>query len=51
VFIKDAKQIYTHGQLYNYPFTEDEIRNLLNNKADLSKLNDYLTKTDAAAIY
>lgn len=51
VFIKDAKQIYTHGQLYNCPFTEDEIRSLLNNKADLSKLNDYLTKTDAAAIY
>ena len=51
VFIKDAKQIFTHGQLYPCPFTEDEIRNLLSTKADLSKLNNYLTKADASATY
>lgn len=28
VFIQDAKQIYTHGQLYSCPFTEEELKQL-----------------------
>lgn len=29
VFIQDTKQIWTHGQLYSCPFTEEEINQLL----------------------
>ena len=47
VFIKDAKQIYTHGQIYPCPYTLEELTALLNNKANLSKLDEYLTITDA----
>ena len=51
VFIKDAKQIYTHGQIYPCSYTLEELTALLSNKANLSKLDDYLTKASAENIY
>lgn len=46
VFIKDAKQIYTHGQLYSCSYTESELQELLNNKADAADLTDILTQAN-----
>lgn len=46
VFIKDAKQIYTHGQLYSCSYTESELQELLNNKADATDLTDILTQAN-----
>lgn len=46
VFIKDAKQIYTHGQLYNCPYTEEQLLNLLNSKANTTDLTDTLTQAN-----
>ena len=51
VFIKDAKLIYTHGQLYPCPYTQEELTALFNNKANLSELDNYLKKTDAEKTY
>ena len=50
VFIQDTKQIWTHGQYYNCPYTQDEITALLNNKADISDLNNYLTTKAAESL-
>lgn len=46
IFIKDAKQIYTHGQLYSCSYTESELQELLNNKADATDLTDILTQAN-----
>ena len=51
VFIKDTKQIYTQGQIFPCPYTQEELTALFNNKVDLSKLDEYLTKTSAASLY
>lgn len=51
VFIKDVKQIYTQGQMFPCSYTQDELAALFAKKADLTKLDDYLTKTAAASTY
>ena len=40
IFIQDAKQIWTHGQFYSCPFTEEEIKQLFTG-ANI-KLDDYI---------
>ena len=54
VFIKDTKEIYTHGQFYNCsdsgdaPIDEiiEELRNSINSKADLSSLETLIKEVE-----
>lgn len=60
VFIKDTKEIWTHGQIYPCPYTEAEIANMLTNattvkdgfmsKEDKTKLNGIATGAEVNAV-
>lgn len=42
VFIKDTKEIWTHGQLYSCSFTEEEVISIIENSDSISNLTNAL---------
>ena len=42
VFIKDTKEIWTHGQLYSCSLTEEEVISIIENSSSISNLTNAL---------